>query len=177
MRYGCILVDFPWPFKTYTKESAVPTQGKDQPYKTMKLFEIAGTPIPDLAAKDAFVFLWKPASLPRIPQLLADLWGFKIVTDDVFVWHKTDGIGMGYYSRKESETVCLLKRGSPKRKSKGVRQMIHEPRRENSRKPDIYASIEALVDGPYLEMFARQSWPGWTAMGDEVGKYRANNGV
>ena len=31
--------------------------------------------------------------------------------------------------------------------------------------------IERLVDGPYLEMFSRQSRPGWDALGDEVGKF------
>jgi len=36
------------------------------------------------------------------------------------------------------------------------------PRREHSRKPDeAYDRIEALCEGPYLEMFARSSRPGW----------------
>jgi N6-adenosine-specific RNA methylase IME4 len=40
-----------------------------------------------------------------------------------------------------------------------------EPRREHSRKPDIYDRIERLVRGPYVELFTRQSlpagWHGW----------------
>ena len=28
--------------------------------------------------------------------------------------------------------------------------------------------IEALVAGPYLELFSRQSAPGWNSFGDEV---------
>jgi len=44
-----------------------------------------------------------------------------------------------------------------------------KPRREHSRKPDeIYARIEALVPGPYLELFARQQRPGWDSWGHEV---------
>ena len=30
--------------------------------------------------------------------------------------------------------------------------------------------LEALVGGPYLEMFARSVRPGWSAWGNEVGK-------
>jgi len=36
---------------------------------------------------------------------------------------------------------------------------------------DCYARIEALVDGPYLELFARQERPGWDSFGNEVGKF------
>ena len=51
--------------------------------------------------------------------------------------------------------------------------MIVAPRREHSRKPDeIYPRIEALCEGPYLELFARQQWRGWTCVGDELGKFQ-----
>jgi N6-adenosine-specific RNA methylase IME4 len=46
-----------------------------------------------------------------------------------------------------------------------VRKLIVSPRREHSRKPDeAYQRIEALCDGPYLELFARvrrEGWDGW----------------
>jgi hypothetical protein len=39
-----------------------------------------------------------------------------------------------------------------------------------SRKPDVLRErIERLVDGPYLELFARETKPGWDALGAEVG--------
>ncbi len=47
---------------------------------------------------------------------------------------------------------------------------IIEPAREHSRKPDeIYNRIEALVGGPYVELFARQQYPGWDQWGDQEG--------
>jgi N6-adenosine-specific RNA methylase IME4 len=50
--------------------------------------------------------------------------------------------------------------------------LIVAPRREHSRKPDEqYERIERLVAGPYLELFARQSRPGWDSWGNEVGKF------
>lgn len=171
-KYGAILMDPAWPFDTYAAKGMVPARGV-QPYPTMRLHEIAGLPVPDLAAKDCALFMWKNASLPHAATFLAAAWGFRIVTDDVFVWLKPS-IGMGYWSRKRSETVCLMVRGRPMRIGRGVDQVIEAPRREHSRKPDeIYARIEALVGGPYLEMFARQRWPGWDSWGNETDKFVA----
>jgi N6-adenosine-specific RNA methylase IME4 len=81
-------------------------------------------------------------------------------------------MGTGFSTRKNAEVCWLGHRGRPQRKSKAVRELIVAPRREHSRKPDeIYSRIEALCDGPYLELFARQRWPGWTCFGDESGKF------
>lgn len=169
-KYGAILMDPPWPFDTYSRKGVVPARG-DQPYQTMALNEIAGLPVPQVAEKSCALFLWQSDSLPGMTGLLAAAWGFRVVTDNVFIWRKPS-IGMGYWTRKEAETVALLVRGRPARRSKGVRQIIEAPRREHSRKPDeIYERIEALVSGPYLEMFARQRRADWDAWGDETEKF------
>jgi N6-adenosine-specific RNA methylase IME4 len=50
-----------------------------------------------------------------------------------------------------------------------VRKLIVSPRREHSRKPDeAYERIEALCEGPYLEMFARARRAGWDGWGDQI---------
>ena len=69
--------------------------------------------------------------------------------------------------------MCLLAtRGKPKRVSKSVDQLIISKLREHSRKPDeIYNRIEQLVDGPYIELFARNQRKNWDAWGNEVGKF------
>ena len=69
--------------------------------------------------------------------------------------------------------MCLLAtRGNPRRLNMDVRQAIIEPRREHSRKPGcVYERIERLVEGPYLELFARTTRPGWTACGNETNKF------
>jgi len=42
-------------------------------------------------------------------------------------------------------------------------------KREHSRKPDEqYALIEACSKGPYLEMFARGTRPGWAVWGNQA---------
>jgi N6-adenosine-specific RNA methylase IME4 len=81
-------------------------------------------------------------------------------------------VGMGYWTRSNSEFCLLGTRGKPKRLNADVRQAIIEPRREHSRKPDcVYNRIERLVAGPYLELFARTTRPGWTSWGNQVGKF------
>jgi N6-adenosine-specific RNA methylase IME4 len=82
-------------------------------------------------------------------------------------------VGMGYWTRANSEPCLLATRGKPKRLHRNVRMGIIEPRREHSRKPDcVHHRIERLVAGPYLELFGRQERPNWTVRGNEVGKFK-----
>ena len=81
-------------------------------------------------------------------------------------------IGCGYWTRANSEVCLLATRGKPKRLNADVRQAIIEPRRQHSRKPDcVHGRIERLVEGPYLELFARAPRPGWTVWGNETDKF------
>jgi N6-adenosine-specific RNA methylase IME4 len=114
--------------------------------------------------------------------MVMDAWGFVYKTC-AFAWFKgnalplfpddmRDQMGCGYWTRANSEVCLLGTRGRPKRVNADVRQAILEPRREHSRKPDcIYERIERLVEGPYLELFARSRRRGWDAFGYEVGKF------
>ena len=77
-------------------------------------------------------------------------------------------MGMGYWTRSNAEFVLLATRGKPKRLHANVSQIVIEPRRQHSRKPDLYGRIERLVAGPYVELFARQTRPGWDCWGDQT---------
>jgi hypothetical protein len=60
-------------------------------------------------------------------------------------------------------------RGKPPRRAKDVRRLVVDKRREHSRKPDcIRERIERLIAGPYLELFARETKPGWDCWGAQV---------
>lgn len=136
----------------------------------------------DGRAYDCALFMWIVGAHLLEAIDLAAAWGFAYKTD-AFIWTKPRGdtpdlfrqqhsMGMGYWTRKEAETCLLFTRGRPKRIGKGVRQIIEAPRREHSRKPDeTHARIQALVAGPYLEMFARAPRPGWTVWGNETAKF------
>lgn len=173
-KYGCILADPPWSFRTYSNKHTTPHRCAVDHYQTVTTNDLAKIPVSSWALKDCALFMWAVGSHVPDAIKLAEAWGFKYKTD-VFVWSKGK-IGMGYWSRKQTETCYLFTRGKPKRISKGVRQLIVAPRREHSRKPDEqYERIQALVEGPYLEMFARQTKYGWDSWGNEVDKFGAGS--
>ncbi len=178
--FGAIYCDPPWSFETWSD------RGKDRapPYQLMFESELAGMDVKSLAADDCVLFLW--VTWPMLQQALSLIneWEFQYKTC-AFSWTKanayqidmfrddlTPSMGLGYWTRSNSEPCLLATRGKPKRLSAGVRQAIIEPRREHSRKPEcVYERIERLVDGPYLELFARQTRQGWMAWGNEVNKW------
>lgn len=186
--YRAILADPPWQFDSLwggrpnRTEAGYPSRAVDAHYDTMTIADIAAMPVADLAADDCVLFMW--IVWPRLPEAIDILpaWGFTYKTCG-FAWFKgnalplfpddaRDQMGMGYWTRANSEVCLLATRGKPKRKHADVRQAILEPRREHSRKPDcVYERIERLVDGPYLELFARSERPGWTSWGNQVGKF------
>jgi N6-adenosine-specific RNA methylase IME4 len=70
---------------------------------------------------------------------------------------------------RNPEQCLLATRGKPPRQAKDVRRLVVEKRREHSRKPDcVRDRIERLVHGPYLELFARETKPGWDCWGNQV---------
>lgn len=200
-RFGAILADCPWRFSTWSAkgrdrcpDGPLPRakQRENNParhYQTMTLQDIKALPVSQIAADDCVLLLW--AVDPMIPQALevGAAWGFTYKTV-AFYWaklrregstrhllhdepaHKLFPMGTGYWTRPNPEQCLLFTRGKPKRISAAVRKLIIAPRREHSRKPDEqYERIEALVAGPYLELFARQTRPGWAAWGNETAKF------
>lgn len=160
-------------------------------YLTMTLDEIKALPVAALAARDCVLLMW--AVDPMIPQALdvGRAWGFTFKTIG-FVWakerratshrgglmeepdHKRFPMGTGYWTRANPELCLLFTRGKPRRVSASVRKLLIAARREHSRKPDEqYGRIEQLVDGPYLELFARHQRPGWTCWGNETDRFEA----
>jgi N6-adenosine-specific RNA methylase IME4 len=181
-KFAAIYADPPWLFQSWAPEVA----GRKVPYATMSLEQIKALPVPSIAAEDCVLFMW--ICWPHLTHAMATItaWGFEYKTC-AFSWIKADAsqmelfrddidpfMGMGYWSRGNSEVCLLATRGNPKRQDAGVRQAIIEPRREHSRKPDcVYERIERLVDGPYVELFARnEPRPGWTKWGNDVGKFK-----
>lgn len=191
--YGAILADPPWRFATWNKATAIKRRGAESHgtnvcaavhYNTMAIEDIAALPVADLAADDCCLFLW--ISWPMLPDAmrLISAWGFEYKTCG-FDWIKAHAgqldmlrddsdvlMGMGYWTRANSEPCLLATRGKPKRLSAAVRQGIIEPRREHSRKPDcVHGRIQKLVAGPYLELFARAPRTGWDVWGNQTDKF------
>lgn len=171
--FGCILADPPWAFNSWAHDGVLPSRTAASHYNTMTLEQMAALPVP--AARDCALFMWVvDYHMPQALELGA-AWGFTFKTC-AFVWVKSKGEGyspvpgMGYWTRKQTEQCWLFTRGSPKRLSKGVEQIIHCARGAHSAKPEQqYGLIERLVGGPYLELFARNTRPGWQSWGNQVG--------
>ncbi len=178
--YRVIYADPPWSFRTYSARGK--GRSADAHYDTLDLAGIAALPVADWAAPDCVLFLW--ATDPLLPQALdvVRAWGFTYKTVG-FYWAKLNPrangalmlterdffTGMGFWTRANPEPCLLATRGKPKRVSAGVKKLVVSPRREHSRKPDeVVRRIEALVDGPYLEMFAREARPGWDGWGNQA---------
>lgn len=174
-KYGAILADVPW---KYDRENPNPDMGSAiLHYPCMELEEVKKLPVSDLAKKDCVLFLW--ATFPKYKEALEvmEAWGFNYRTA-AFAWVKLTNLkkaivkGMGWWSMANVEPCLLGKKGSPKRKTTGVSQVIMDTRREHSRKPEEqYEKIEKLAYGPYLELFARQTQKGWDSIGLERTKF------
>lgn len=173
-QFGVILADPPWPFDTWSDK------GKDRSpenhYETMTVEAIAAMPVGDLAAKDCALVLW--VTWPHLQSGLEVLeaWGFTYKTL-AFAWVKQNkkggGLftGTGKWTRANTEIALLGTRGAPARLNGDVHQVIASPVMEHSRKPaEAHKRIERLVAGPYLELFARRTRPGWKTWGNQVPK-------
>ena len=110
---------------------------------------------------------------PRALELIAS-WGFEYKTVG-FYWVKKNKAGEGFFTGRRHwmwanpEQCLLATRGKPARLAKDVKRLVIAPRREHSPKPDqVRERIERLVPGPYLELFARETKPGWECWGNQA---------
>jgi N6-adenosine-specific RNA methylase IME4 len=174
-KFGAILADPPIKFTTRSAKGE--GRSPQSKYKCEEFEELAATPIASVALPNCFLFLWVPLRSVFMVEPLMRTWGFNF-SGAGFVWAKQNPSGVGWfmstgYGTRHNAEVCFLgRRGKPRRMSAGVRELIIAPVREHSRKPDaIYPRVESLCSGPYIELWARQQWPNWTCVGDEIGKF------
>ncbi len=173
-KFGVIYVDPPWTFHVYSGEGK--QKSPERYYNVQSLDDIKAMPIEKLAADDCALLLW--AVLPELPGALDVIkaWGFTYKTVG-FTWIKQnksgEGLftGLGFWTRANAEVCLLATRGSPKRLAKDVHQVILSPVGEHSVKPEEARSrIQRLLPGPYLELYGRQSVPGWTVWGNQISR-------
>lgn len=185
--YRVILADPPWRFSNYSAKGE--EKNPNQHYDCESIDDICAIPVELLAAKDSALFMWGTWPLMGHWNEVIKAWGFEYKSL-AWEWIKFNpetgkyAFGPGYGTRKNVEPCLLATRGKPRMgKGEGARSVrdfiesdpldcIRSRRREHSRKPDEqYERIETLFDGPYIELFARNTRPGWTSWGNEVGKF------
>ena len=141
----------------------------------MDTADLAKLPIADIADKDCVLFLW--ATYPKLKDAFQVIegWGFTYKTC-AFTWVKLNpsGVGLhfglGYWTRQNPELVLLATRGKPKRVNNCVSNVIVSPRGRHSAKPPKVRDeiVRLMGDLPRIELFARETAPGWNSMGNEV---------
>ncbi|WP_421849967.1 MT-A70 family methyltransferase [Oricola sp.] len=191
--FDLIVADPPWRFGHWklnlddTKVRAV-----EQHYQTQSLEWICDLPVAEVAARNSHLMLWitGPMLARGVHATVLQAWGFE-PSSIAFVWLKINKksvqgrfwslprkedffMGLGHTTRQNAEYVVLGRRGRPQRHARDVHQLIIEPRREHSRKPEaFYVEAERYAgrDARRLDLFARKQRPGWTAAGNEIAKF------
>jgi N6-adenosine-specific RNA methylase IME4 len=174
-----VVADPPWPLKDRCPGNG---RGAVKHYKTMSVDEIKGFALPPVHP-DAWLFLWRVASMPEEALAVVRAWGFTPKAE--LVWIKRDPggkctPGMGHYVRNTHETCIIATRGKaiPLRLSRRIPSFFEaaRPLKPGSKKPlhsakpeKFFDMVERLVRGPYVELFARRRREGWTCLGLELG--------
>lgn len=182
-KYQIIYADPPWRYR----DKRIDHGGCETYYPTMTKEEIGQLPISAIADKNCILFLW--ATFPCLPEALFVIqqWKFEYKTLG-FIWVKTKQSfnsqqqsflpyesfecrqGLGNYTMPNTEPCLIGIKGKIIRKSKSISQIIIEPRKEHSRKPDTVKREIVKLYGDLLriELFARQKTEGWDVWGNEV---------
>ena len=170
MKYKIIYADPPWKYNDSGSEKSI-----DDHYKTMDTEDLIRLPVKDIADDDCALFMW--VTFPKLQDGLRVMkeWGFEYKTVAFnFVKLNKDKLkpymGMGMWTRSNSEICLLGVKGIPVRINADVQQVILSAKGEHSSKPhEAYVRIERLMgDLPRVELFARHRRSGWDALGNEV---------
>lgn len=169
-KFNILYADPPWKYERNKVQGAA-----ENHYPTMNIEQLCALDVEKITDENCTLFLW--STFPFLPEALRLIktWGFTYKTT-AFVWLKQNRknkdwfFGLGFWTRGNAEICLLATKGKPKRKSAKVSQLIIAPIDKHSKKPDIVREkiVELMGDLPRIELFARQTTPGWEVFGNEV---------
>ena len=133
----------------------------------MTVAEIKEIQIP--AKGDAVVWLWTTQKYLRDAFSILEDWGFEY--KNTLVWDKVK-MGVGHWLRFQTEFCLMGVKGRPIIQSHSERDIITEPRRQHSRKPDaFYEMVTRFNVGAKVDLFAREPRDGFHVLGIEKNKF------
>ena len=136
-------------------------------YPTMTVDQIKKINIP--SADDSVMFLWTTHAFLKDSFEILEDWGFNYKA--TIVWDKVK-MGMGRNIRMQVEFCLLGIKGKPIIQGSSERDIITEPRREHSRKPEaFYEMVDRMCIGNKLDYFSRQNRENWEHYGAEQGQF------
>ncbi|WP_370802290.1 MT-A70 family methyltransferase [Eubacterium ventriosum] len=172
-KYKIIYADPPWQYRVYSKKGR--GRSAENHYHTMNIDDIRLLPVGEIADDDCVLFLWITFPCLKEGISVMESWGFTYKTCG-FNWVKknkkkdTYFMGLGFWTRSNSEVCLIGTKGHPKRVSKAVPQVCDARVMEHSRKPSEVREriVELCGDVPRIELFARETVKGWDCFGDEI---------
>ncbi|WP_370750719.1 MT-A70 family methyltransferase [Eubacterium sp.] len=172
-KYKIIYADPPWQYRVYSKKGK--GRSAENHYHTMNIDDIRLLPVGEIADDDCVLFLWITFPCLKEGISVMESWGFTYKTCG-FNWVKknkkkdTYFMGLGFWTRSNSEVCLIGTKGHPKRVSKAVPQVCDARVMEHSRKPSEVREriVELCGDVPRIELFARETVKGWDCFGDEI---------
>lgn len=170
-KYHVIAIDPPW---AYNEKGGFSSDDYDAQnnrgavdYPTMTVEQIKNINIP--SADDSVMFLWTTHAFLKDSFDILKHWGFDYKA--TIVWDKVK-MGMGRNIRMQVEFCLLGVKGKPIIQGSSERDIITEPRREHSRKPEaFYEMVDRMCIGNKLDYFSRQNRENWEHYGAEQGQF------
>ena len=168
--FDVISVDPPWNYEGENKnKTSFDSVGRRvaNPYPEMSTKEIKEIELPLM--NDSIVFLWTTHKF--LPDALEILKEWNLEYKGTLVWNK-EKMGMGAWFRMQCEFCLVGIKGKPYWENTKYRDILNEPRREHSRKPDsFFAMVEEITMGRRLEYFSREKRNGWEVFGNDINKF------
>ena len=171
-KYNIIYADPPWKYKN---KALAGNRGAGCKYNVMSTEDIKKLPVNELAAEDCMLFIW--VTMPKLNEVfdLIEHWGFTYKTCG-FNWvkknRKADSwfMGLGYWTRSNSEICLLGTKGHPSRVSRSISQICDARIMAHSKKPDEIREriVDLCGNLPGIELFAREKCEGWVSIGNEI---------
>ncbi|WP_331938896.1 MT-A70 family methyltransferase [Methylosinus sp.] len=185
-QWDVVVMDAPTPFETRSAKGQ--EKSPQAQYDCMTLGEICAMPVGDLLAPGGVLIFWTtwPLAAKGFHVEAMTRYGVPPVTGGAWVKRTATGKlrwGPGYVLRSVCEPYFVGRLpgadmpGSPR--TINLVESLHEHgsidglAREHSRKPEeFYQMVEALSpDARRLDVFSRQSRPGWATWGKEADKF------
>ena len=175
-KYSIIYADPPW---RYGSRGARSGRYSELDYNTMSIDDLCAMNIESISENDCVLYLWATGSFIEDALKVGKAWGFKFIRIDK-VWVKTKPSGKphaacGPWGMSDCEFILLFVKGAMCSKQIGKRNQyvsVSAPYTgKHSEKPHLFRmQIENRFPASFkkLELFARKTFNGWDAFGNEI---------
>lgn len=168
-----VYADCPWQYVSVRTGGSM-VSGSAQHYPTLSVQELSALPVRALMPSPSLLFLWATVPMGTDPYTVMKAWGYTYKT--TLFWRKTGRKGIGYWFRNAVEMLLIGVKGTPPPPPfRTIRDNILDaPVEAHSRKPEVFRRVieEVTMIYPnrrFVELFARETAPGWTAYGLDLG--------